>query len=418
MDNVTHSLAGLLLAEAAVQLRTRRTGASPSPRFRAVAAVSSLVAANLPDADLFYTGVGAEPLAYMLHHRGYTHTVLVALLGALVLWQLASLFLRSRVRTNATGDDSRWLLGLLLVSAMSHLVLDWTNSYGLHPFWPVDDRWYYGDSVFIVEPWFWIVSVPALVAAATNRVVRVLLSLLLAAGLVLAWRVSLVTVGAATALTIGALLSVAIARLAGPSRRVAIACGGWIAVTLVMMAGAVTARAATLRASHEADRTAEVVDVVVSPLPANAVCMSVITVERSGADYRVATARVSSVPSITAASSCGAPRGVDASFRKSARISTRAVQWDAEWTAPRAELASLARESCRALAALRFIRVPFWREVDDSTLTLGDVRFGGGSGGGFSVVRVQRRSARCPANVPRWVPPRADVLGPSALTAP
>ena len=415
MDNVTHSLAGLLLAEAAVQLRARLTGAGPSPRFRAVAAVSSLVAANLPDADLLYTGVGGDQLAYMLHHRGYTHTVVIALLGALVVWGVAALFGRWRTPVNWTRGDSRWLFGLLVVSAISHLVLDWTNSYGLHPFWPVDDRWYYGDSVFIVEPWFWIVSVPVLVAAASTRVARVLLSLVIIAGLVLAWRVSLVTTGAATALTGGAVLSVILARLLRPSRRVAVAVSAWIAVTLAMAAGAASARAETLRAAHEADPAAEILDVVVSPLPANALCMTVMTVERSGAAYRVATARVSSVPALAAASSCGARRGVDSSFTSSARGATRAVQWDAEWAAPRAELTGLAQESCLALAALRFIRVPFWRTVDDSTLTLGDVRFGGGSGRGFSVVRVPRRSARCPASVPPWVPPRADVLELSSV---
>lgn len=418
MDNLTHSLAGLLLAEAAVQLRARRLGGDVSPRFRTVAAVTSLVAANLPDADLLYTGVGNEPLAYMLHHRGYTHTVVVALLGALLLWGAALLAIRSSSRGSPARGDSRWLFGLLLASAMSHLVLDWTNSYGVHPFWPVDDRWYYGDSVFIVEPWFWIVSAPALVAAARNRVARLLLSVVFVTGLVLAWRVSLVTTGAATALTIGAALSVMLARLLPPSRRVAVAIGAWVVVTAIMVAGSASARAETLRAARGADPAAELVDIVISPLPANAVCMTVITVERSGDVYRVVTARVSSVASIAAASSCGAPRGVDASFRKSARRSTRAVQWDAEWTAPRTELASIARESCVAHAALRFIRAPFWRTVGDSTLTLGDVRFGGGSGRGFSVVRVSRRAERCPANVPPWVPPRADVIGSSTVTPP
>jgi inner membrane protein len=414
MDNVTHSLAGLLLAEGAVQLRTRLTMVEPSPRFRATAAISSLVAANLPDADLLYTGVGGDRLAYMLHHRGYTHTVIIALLGALLLWGVALLAWRYRGRTEPRRDDSRWLLALLLASAMSHLVLDWTNSYGLHPFWPVDDRWFYGDSVFIVEPWLWIVSVPVLVAATTKRVARVLLAGVLVAGLILAWRVSLVTTGAAAALTVGAVVFVALARLLRPSHRVAIAIGAWVSVTLAMVAGSASARAETLRAVHDADPAAEILDVVVSPLPANAVCMTVITVERSGAAYRVATARVSSAPSISAASGCGTARGVDSSFRKSARRSTRAVQWDAEWTAPRAELATLARESCPALAALRFIRVPAWQAIDATTLMLGDVRYGGGTGRGFAAVRVPRRSAHCPANVPPWVPPRADVLEPSS----
>ena len=87
------------------------------------------------------------------------------------------------------------------------------------------------------------------------------------------------------------------------------------------------------------------------------------------------------------------------------------MQWDGEWTAPVAELASLARESCPALAALRFIRVPIWRVVGDSTVQMGDVRYGGGSGNGFTDVQVPRRSASCPDRVPPWTPPRADVLG-------
>jgi len=71
----------------------------------------------------------------------------------------------------------------------------------------------------------------------------------------------------------------------------------------------------------------------------------------------------------------------------------------------------LARESCTALAALRFIRVPAWRVLDDSTVIIGDVRFGGGSGSGFSDIRVPSRSAMCPDAVPPWTPPRAELLG-------
>ena len=171
MDNVTHSLAGLLLAEAAVRLR----GEQPlqTARLSAVAASASLVAANLPDADLFYTGAGGDRLMYMLHHRGNTHTVIGVLIGAALTWGTALLVVRWRSRQWPMRADARWLLALLLASTFSHLVLDWTNSYGVHPFWPVDDRWYYGDSVFIVEPWFWVASVPALVAASRTRVRRV-----------------------------------------------------------------------------------------------------------------------------------------------------------------------------------------------------------------------------------------------------
>jgi len=411
MDNVTHSLAGLVLAESAVRLRARRPGAEPSARFRAVAAVSSMIAANLPDSDLLYTGVGADRLTYMLHHRGHTHTVLIAVLGAALLWGAASLIWRRRAGMTPVREDANWLLGLLLVSTLSHLVLDWTNSYGVHPFWPFDNRWRYGDAVFIVEPWFWVVAVPMLVAASTSRVARGLLSLVLLIGLVLAWRVDLVSAGAAAALTAGAALSIGLAQVLRPGARAAVAVVGWVAVTLVMAAGTAVARETAVRAVRDADPAAEVLDVVVTPLPANPVCTTVITVERSGATYRVVTARVSSAPWVTEVSRCGARDGAGPMFGVSPRWSTPAVQWDMEWTAPHAELAALARESCPALAALRFIRVPAWRAVDDSTVMLGDVRYGGGSGNGFSDVRVPRRSAACPDAVPSWTPPRADLLG-------
>jgi inner membrane protein len=328
-----------------------------------------------------------------------------------LLWGAVALAWRWRARTALRRHDAGWLLALLLAGTLSHLVLDWTNSYGLHPFWPVDDRWYYGDAVFIIEPWLWVVSVPALVAASTSRAARMLLSVVLLAGLTLAWRVDLVSAGAAAALTAGAALSIALARMLGPVARIATAIAGWVAVTLVMEAGSSHARTAALRAAHDADPSAAVLDVIVSPLPANAVCMSVITVERAGASYRVAIARVSTAPSITTAFQCGARDGDGSKLRPSPRRSTPAVQWDAEWSAPSAELAALARESCPALAALRFIRAPIWSAVGDSTVLLGDVRYGGGSGSGFTDVRVPRRSAACPDDVPPWIPPRSDVLG-------
>jgi len=408
MDNVTHSIAGLVLAELAVRLRARRASAEPSPRFRAVAAISSMIAANVPDADLIYTGIGGDRLSYMLHHRGYTHTVLMALVGAALIWGGAMLVWRWRESAAPLRDDARWLAGLLLVSSLSHLVLDWTNSYGVHLFWPFDSHWSYGDSVFIIEPWFWVVSVPMLVASTTSRVARVLLSLVLLTGLALAWRVSLVSTGAATALTTGAVVSILLARRLRPGVRAAGALTAWIVVTLVLATAATRARQATVRVLHEADPGAVILDVVVTPMPANAVCMSVISVQSAGDTYRVSTARVSAAPSVTPASRCGVRGGTGSTFNGSSRRSTPSVHWDSDWTGSVVALTTLARESCPALAALRFIRVPVWRALADSSISLDDARFGTG---GFSTVVVPRISTACPRAVPPWIPPRADVLG-------
>ena len=409
MDNVTHSVAGLLLAESMARVRAHGANPGPSARFGATAAIASMIAANLPDADLFYSGIGGNRLRYMLHHRGYTHTVVVAVLGAVLVWAVVALLWRWRAREWPGRQDARWLAALFLAGTLSHLVLDWTNSYGVHPFWPFDDRWRYGDAVFIVEPWLWIVSVPALVAASTSRIARVLLSLVLLGGLGLAWRVNAVSTGAAMALTVGAAMSVGLARILRPDGRIVAAIAGWVVVTAVMAAGSARARAAVLRATRELDPAVEVLDVVMSPMPANAVCMSAIAVERSGSTYRVATARVSSAPSLAPASRCGQRASVGSALGVSTRPSSPAVQWGGEWAAPSQELQALVRESCPALAAMRFIRVPMWKAVGDSVAMLGDVRYGGG-GGGFADVHVPRRSIACPSAVPPWTPPRADLL--------
>ena len=35
---------------------------------------------------------------------------------------------------------------------LSHILLDFTNNYGVRPFWPFSEKWYSWDIVFIVEP--------------------------------------------------------------------------------------------------------------------------------------------------------------------------------------------------------------------------------------------------------------------------
>ncbi len=38
------------------------------------------------------------------------------------------------------------------VAGLSHILLDFTNNYGVRPFWPFSEKWYSWDIVFIVEP--------------------------------------------------------------------------------------------------------------------------------------------------------------------------------------------------------------------------------------------------------------------------
>lgn len=444
MDNVTHTLAGLLLAEAVWQGRRvwdrGAPGASPpGAGFRPVAALAAAVAANLPDADVPYAAVaGLDKLASLLQHRGYTHTLVAAGVGAVFTWAAALGVWRWRVRRARdpggrpdTAADRGWLFGLIVAAVLSHLALDWTNDYGVHPFSPVNNAWHYGDAVFIVEPWLWVVAVPALLFAARRRAARVALGLALAAGLALAWGVSLVSFGAALVLTAGAALSLAAAARLGPGVRAAVGVAGWLAVELAFVAGTRAARAQVATAvaadAGETFGAPRLVDVVITPAPANPLCARAIAVETvpgettpagaGGPRYRVTTAWAAALPGVVSVEWCVRPPGVvgepSLPMRDAGRVSTAGVRWGRTWSAPLAELVALDHDNCWAAAVLRFARVPAWVRAGADSVTVEDLRYDRGGGAGFAGFRVPVRPATCPRGVPPWRPPRVDLLGPS-----
>jgi inner membrane protein len=67
------------------------------------------------------------------------------------------MYLIWRLRGRKTRDPNlppRWglLFGYACLAGVSHILLDFTNNYGVRPFWPFSERWYSWDIVFIVEP--------------------------------------------------------------------------------------------------------------------------------------------------------------------------------------------------------------------------------------------------------------------------
>jgi inner membrane protein len=145
MDNLTHSLVGLAAAKAGLE------------RWSPGATAVCVLAANASDADIAWLIFG-DRWSFLQHHRGITHSLFGTLLLALAIpclfWlvDLALAQLRSRSpRVN--------LANLLLVSLMTgatHPLLDWTNNYGVRLLLPWNDRWFYGDLVFIVDPFIWL----------------------------------------------------------------------------------------------------------------------------------------------------------------------------------------------------------------------------------------------------------------------
>nr|MBA3913691.1 metal-dependent hydrolase [Terriglobales bacterium] len=61
---------------------------------------------------------------------------------------------RLRGRKSRSGLQPKWglLFGFAYLAGLSHILLDYTNAYGVRPFWPFSERWYSWDIVSIVEP--------------------------------------------------------------------------------------------------------------------------------------------------------------------------------------------------------------------------------------------------------------------------
>jgi inner membrane protein len=57
------------------------------------------------------------------------------------------------------------LLQAATIGVLSHPALDWLNTYGIRLLMPFSDTWFHGDSVFIIDPYLWLLLGVGLYAA-------------------------------------------------------------------------------------------------------------------------------------------------------------------------------------------------------------------------------------------------------------
>ncbi|MEQ1575642.1 MAG: metal-dependent hydrolase, partial [Vicinamibacterales bacterium] len=155
MDNLCHTLVGAALGEAGLKRRTR------------FGCATLMIASNLPDLDVLVFATDAPAVAF---RRGWTHGLVgQALLPvALTLAMVAVARLRPAgspaahsARLGETADHAppvsvRWLLLLSYLGTIVHVLFDLLNNYGVRLLSPLDWRWFYGDTLFIVDPWMWL----------------------------------------------------------------------------------------------------------------------------------------------------------------------------------------------------------------------------------------------------------------------
>jgi inner membrane protein len=141
VEPLTHFLYGACLGRAGLNRKT------------ALATLTLTLAAEAPDLDVL-AGFRGRTFGFA-HHRGFTHSFAGVPLDALAVTGFVYLVWRLRGRkTNDPNLPPRW--GILFLYAclagLSHILLDFTNNYGVRPFWPFSEKWYSWDIVFIVEP--------------------------------------------------------------------------------------------------------------------------------------------------------------------------------------------------------------------------------------------------------------------------
>jgi inner membrane protein len=407
MDNATHSLAAVLVAEGACVVRGDRPDAA---RFRTAALWVSLLANNLPDLDFVYRNVTPGKLGYLLHHRGHSHTIVAATGLALVAFALVTGPLRlSGVRFEAR--DRRTLLSLALFGTLLHIGMDFQNNYGVHPFWPFDDRWYYGDFLYIVEPLVWAFAVPVIALLARTRVATT--CVVAGFGVALLYGAVARHVPASQALGllfVAACVAVA-ARTLSRRGRIVLAGAGWMAVTTAFFVASRAVRAAVVASAERRFPETQLVDVVRTPALGNPLCWSVIAIGTERDRYVARRSIVSLAPFVVSPRRCGSgdPR-VTAAPLAAVESSDGRVLWRSEFRAPLAELRALSKAHCDAAAFLRYARAPFW--FDGAQEVIGDLRFDRGRGLGFAGMALSKSGA-CPPHVPPWTPPRAELLGGS-----
>ena len=145
MENLTHTIVGLMLARVGLEKTTPR------------GAAMMMLAANAPDIDAVFWFGGT--LKYLEYHRTYAHSLVFLPLVALLPMLLA----------RASFSWRSWAASM--AGVLSHLLLDWTNPYGIPLALPLSGHRFRLDAVNIVDFWIWGILLGALAAAALSRLV-------------------------------------------------------------------------------------------------------------------------------------------------------------------------------------------------------------------------------------------------------
>lgn len=371
MDNITHSLIGVGLFRVL-----------PKKLQRPEIFWTAIIGNNIPDSDVLERFIpNTDDLNYLIHHRGYTHAFLFAIpLGIIVGIILNKIFKKP------WNSAAAILIGA--GSAVLHILADLMNNYGVHPFTPFVNRWFYGDSVFIVEPLLWCALIPVAILTVEKRWAKIAWGAVLLTLLIGIW--FLPWLGATFSLIfggIGALTLLLILRTKRAEIGLTLAA---LSLALFFISGNL-ARGNAQGAWLNAGLTDEdLLDVESTPSPGNPFCWRV-WVRTENDRYLISrVAAVSLLPIITAPVECPGATEVPKKADLSVVLlpSNPKVTWTVQSDLRKDLHAQLIEKSCRYRRFLNFARLPYLHPIgksgaDDGWIA-GDLRYDRGEELGFS----------------------------------
>jgi inner membrane protein len=336
--------------------------------------------------------------------------VLGCLVLATLMYGVASCWARYR-RLPLARIDHLTLIAVAVCGTLLHLGMDALNSYGVHPFWPFYDGWIYGDSIFIVEPLYWLAAAPLFFVAksiaaravvATAVIAAIAGSILMSPGWIWLLFLALSTIAS---LVVGNRYAASTAALVSAIATICV-------TALLAIAGRVAARDINSVAARDfpGDR---IIDHVLSPIPTNPFCWDVLLLATRGDRYIARHGMLSAAPRLVSAQSCSTKlvsKDTTAPMTEVHTPESPDAQWFGEFSMPVSRLANLTASNCRAAALMQFVRAPFVVERR-SGWVIGDLRFDRERGLGLAEIEISAtQTSDCPPRAP-WVPPREALLG-------
>jgi inner membrane protein len=288
--------------------------------------------------------------------------------------------------------------------------MDFTNNYGVHPFWPIDNRWLYGDAIFIWEPLLWTAAAPLIFILRTIPA-RELVCALLAAALAACFGSGLVPIGFALLATGLALAMLGMARVAKPVTALLTGIALWLSITATFALSRNAVETQVRRFAAEALPQMTVLDTVLTPMPANPVCWDVILPMTDASRYVIRRGTWSLWPEALPAGRCPGRELLENITAPMTRVTDESpvALWHGEVVMRRTVLSDLVAGYCDAAAFMHFARAPYATQREN-TWIVGDLRYDREPGLGFAEIELANDAAKCPSPLPPWLPPRSDLL--------